>query len=659
MYDTAKKAREAMKSKARRLASEKTERVSSSDWTPAEPLNADVKTGARPISRRAFKKGGKVEGSCGAVRADRKPRKAGGKVESEKAEAKQYAIAKVNRDVKAANEQREGIKHVGGFKKGGRTKKEEGGSIESMIANMNKTEAKTALPKRGPEAPRRPVDVSPAASVPKETTRPPHPKYLPGDTVTGGSGSSGTSGRKSGGRTDASVKQAKTFGQKAKGRAKKMMGGPMMGGGMMGGPMMDPRMGMVKDKALDFGGQGITPGVSPMKKGGRAMKKRGGILREAAEDVAKDEVKNLIGTGIGMAKSAVGLKKGGKIARKEGGKVSHMEWEHSKKDLAEDKKLAKKHGMSLEQWEKSAADKKHDKQQSMKGLKRGGRADGGRTDDDNDADDKGKKYESWQMSGEYGPPESPAQRMVKAVNNYFTPKRMKQILQGVEDARENNPEFQEFKARRAKRKADENMKESGYADGGRTARKDGGRTKAKGKTNIAIVINAGQKPQQQGAGMPPMGAAGPDGMPIPVPPPAPAGGAPMPMPMPMPMPAAAPPMHGGAGPAPGGMPPMPRKAGGRVSKVAKSFADMEAGAGSGEGRLQKTDIAKRQAKPGFTKGRIDSDNKGYPNKVNGAVGGRTARATGGKAYRSYKDMDAGAGSGKGRLEKTEIEAHKR
>lgn len=57
---------------------------------------------------------------------------------------------------------------------------------------------------------------------------------------------------------------------------------------------------------------------------------------------------------------------------KKGGKVSHMEWEHSKKDLEQDKKLAKKHGMSMEKWEKSALDKKHDKQQSTEGLKKGG-----------------------------------------------------------------------------------------------------------------------------------------------------------------------------------------------------------------------------------------------------------------------------------------------
>jgi len=122
-----------------------------------------------------------------------------------------------------------------------------------------------------------------------------------------------------------------------------------------------------------------------------------------------------------------------------------------------------------------------------------------------------------------------------------------------------------------------------------------------------------------------------------------------------------PPMGGGMPPMPpdGMMPPMGRKAGGRVTKVAKSYKDMEAGAGSGEGRLQKTDIAKRIPKPAFEKGVNAYEGRGYPNKVLGATGGRTARKGGGKVYRSYKDMDAGAGSGKGRLEKTEIQTRKK
>ena len=40
------------------------------------------------------------------------------------------------------------------------------------------------------------------------------------------------------------------------------------------------------------------------------------------------------------------------------------------------------------------------------------------------------------------------------------------------------------------------------------------------------------------------------------------------------------------------------------------------------------------------------------------AGARPLRKAGGRTYRSYKDMDAGAGSGFGRLEKTEIQKRK-
>ena len=80
-----------------------------------------------------------------------------------------------------------------------------------------------------------------------------------------------------------------------------------------------------------------------------------------------------------------------------------------------------------------------------------------------------------------------------------------------------------------------------------------------------------------------------------------------------------------------------RKAGGRVTKIAKSYKDMQAGSASGEGRLQKTDIAKLH--------------KDAPAKKDG---GRIS-----KVAKSYKDMTAGAGSGEGRMQKTDIATAKK
>ena len=169
--------------------------------------------------------------------------------------------------------------------------------------------------------------------------------------------------------------------------------------------------------------------------------------------------------------------------------------------------------------------------------------------------------------------------------------------------------------------AERSGKYQNYKKGGRAERKAGGRTRAKGKTNINIVIAAGRK---AGPEMPALDmAAGMPSAPANIPVPMPGAGAPPPAAMPM-----------------GGAPGMPspgilgRKAGGRITKVASSYKDMQAGAGSGEGRLQKTDIAKKHHDA-------------------------PARKAGGKVYSSYKDMDAGSGSGPGRLEKTEIEKKQR
>ena len=572
MYDIAKSARAALKSKARRLAEEKEEKVTSADWSPSEPLNADVKTGARPLKRRTYKTGGKVSGDCGPMRADRKPRKSGGRALT--------ANSLVNRDVREANEEREGVKHVGAFKKGGRVKKMIGGlSVDG---------------KRVPPQYEKPVPLPPRRPEPAAEQRPMTPEQEAAAQAA----------------MDKMIERSREAPptRKSGGRTKKMMGGPMMGGQMPGGTMMggpgampveDERQTMVRPTRMQFTGAQGTP-------------------------------------------------------YKKGGKVSHAEWEHSKKDLAEDKKLAKKHGMSLEQWEKSAADKKHDKQQSMKGLDKPKKAGGG---------------------------------MLEA---------SKRAMMVAKDPH-NQAKIKPQQPQPQPKPEDE-----------RVARKSGGRTKGKSRTNIAIVINAGKKEKDQDQGMPMPGGA----MPLPGGPRAAAApGAGMLPPMAAGAPGAPPPAPGGGGMPPdmmgalmGGGGPKMRKAGGRVYK---SALDMDAGAGSGVGRLEKTEIASRQPKPGLKRGVIVDDNKGYPNKVNGAVGGRTARASGGsaidqqyakhlsdkggdfdrmqhlgktaegtgtlsamkkggrtakkaggKVYRSYKDMDAGAGSGMGRLEKTEIESRK-
>jgi len=504
MYDIAKSARAASKSKARRLAEEKDEKVSSSDWTAPEPLNADVKTGARPLKRRVYKSGGKVDGACGPMRADRKPRKSGGRALT--------ANSLINRDVREANEEREGIKHVGAFKKGGRVGKMTGGLSKDGKPVVSPTAHRAdpvPLPPRRPEPAAEQRAMTPAEEAAAQAEM---------DRMIQRSRDAQTT-RKSGGRT------------------KKMMGGPMM----------DARMGMVEPTRMKFtGAQG-----TPYKKGGKA--------EHADEAMDKALIKKMVKPAARTGKTI-----GGALTKSGLGGILPMAFEGLRGDKDE-------------------------------------KAHGGRT----------KKAGGGMLEA--------SKRAMMVAKDPHNQAKIRPVEPKPED------------------KKDE-----------RTARKSGGR--AKGKTNINIVIATGRGKKDEDQGDMPM----PGGrMPIPAPR---AAAAPMPGMMP-PMAAAG--MGAPPAPPPGMPAPMPRKDGGRITKVASSYKDMEAGAGSGEGRLQKTDIAAKQPKPGLKRGVIVDDNKGYPNKVNGATGGRTARKEGGKVYRSYKDMDAGAGSGKGRLEKTEIESHKR
>ena len=137
MSEMSKKARMAMRSKISRITkSDPKAKVDASDYSPPDLLDADVKTGARPLSRRQFKKGGKVvkmHGEMAKQHAGRKPRKSGGKALT--------ADSYINRDVREANEEREGKKHVGAFKKGGMVKHDDVAEDKKLIKNVVKPSA--------------------------------------------------------------------------------------------------------------------------------------------------------------------------------------------------------------------------------------------------------------------------------------------------------------------------------------------------------------------------------------------------------------------------------------------------------------------------------------------------------------------------------------
>lgn len=449
MSEMSRNARRAMRAKIHRLTSAKSGKVDASSYGPEEVLNSEVKTGMRPISRRAFKKGGKVVAVSGAdakQNAGKKPR----------AGKKHLTVdALVNRNLKDANEAREGKKHVGALKTGGRAMKKGGGGIPDIYTSS------------------RPTD---------DSGRP------------------------------------------------------------------------ISDAELHLGyGDDTPPARKPAPK-------------PAAKPVMR-----------GKPMSVADTLAGSRNMRKHGGKA----WEGSSKDEAQDKKLAKKHGMSMESWEKSSMDKKHDTQHSAKGLNKGGRTGkslGGVLKDVGNYALKGGAIGAAMKNPEMLMGGLGALAYDKLIKNKGAPASGPAVAGKKRGGRltslDGEMQTQEKVSGRVAKQYGGSLGALEMNGGGRAKKKKSG-------TNINIVIATGKGQPQMDPNA--QQAPGPQGVPVPMPAPQPQAGAPMPMPMPMPQ-------AGGPGPAPA---PMPRKAGGRTYR---SYKDMDAGAGSGLGRLEKTEIQEYKRK---------------------------------------------------------------
>ena len=550
MSEHAKSARAAMKAKAKRMgdAGDPKARVDASSWTPPEMLNSGAKTGMRPVSKRAFKRGGKVlhvEGEQAHQHAGRKPRNAGGKALT----PSNY----INRNQKEANEERSGgDAHVGGYKHGGAPKhtgrkhREGGGSADNsaFFANDRRTMSD---------------DVAPRA--------PNYPSMRGGAPLTEPSYGLGARPRIAPRRPagpSADDLNARQLGALARQRMEDDSSRMSAPSPRATAPAPDRNAGLYMP---DGGGGGMKKGG---KVHGRAPKH---------DDIVADRalVRKMV-----KGAALTGKKHGGEAGahKADGGEIfdeRNMPMPPARRmpRYSEDAVSPRPRHKSMKAREAEMLDA------LLRGRAHGGEVSSKRKHREGGGNATGKDVHT---PGEIIKGDT---KLFSPSDTYLSPKSEEPNLKRFRDLQYNRKDGGRADHGAGCRCHKCSGGRMGKAEGGRMARATGGR--AKGKTDVNIIISAGRPAIDGAAGQSgvPGGLGGPGAAPAVMPrqaPVMPPAAAPMPMPqmgggMPMPPPQMPPPG------------PMGRKAGGRVYR---SYKDMDAGAGSGLGRLEKTEIERRK-----------------------------------------------------------------
>lgn len=614
MSETAKKARADNKAKAKRIAGGNDPRTKSdsSSWVPSEPLNAEARAGLRPVSPRAYKRGGKVAGAK-KTHAGRKPRKASGGGLRANAQEKKLRTLGVEgkmdngtpfRERRANNRGAVSFAEMHGpdlpdnFRESRATlrraayKRKDGGQVTEFLGDAKSSNAKLGKPHVGgyadggsPKLDRTMTSKHRTAKVYKSSDGKEYlvRHYEMGEHVPE-MDKHYSDRHEAHGEAD-NFARGRPGGLKSGGRAHKLYGGSFSkqvgtelpyGGKKKGGKVEKETKHHPACKCRMCSG-----GKVAKADGGRAKRDNGGAM--PVDDRYERELQQeMANQATAAGDKGMGRKRGGKADGDKWihGAVKHKGSLHKALHVPEGKKIPEK---KIDKAAKSDNPKLAKKANLAKTLEKMPRADGGKTE-------KGMKP--------VGPifksivdkiPEPPKEKRARGGRTkkdiggglaMLSPALM--LANGLRGKKDDGPVG-------AKRGGKINDGGSGVrAVGDRMPRKRGGKT---GKTQVNIVINGNKGDQQTPPPMPmvrpqpPIGPAPgmpPGGMPPGMPPGAPTG------------------LMGPGGPQP--MPPMgmPRKRGGRASynvlegKTYRSAKDMDAGALGGKGRLEKVEIQKRK-----------------------------------------------------------------